>query len=499
MSLTVFAELVSESSGPKPTRRKLNRRAWTPDEQEKLKELVDKFGKRWSLVAKKLPNRTLDQCREHWRTHLDPRLEHLQAVGDEPKPRRFRVSVQSSNADKDSKQQCRDGAGQSAHVSRGEKPAAKLRLLVQPSTPMARPVLPSVRMSESALSAPGRVSSSNPHYPPQNNYCPIFIPPKEFEQARAQFPLPDNVLPRLSEMHSPGSISLTSSGNLNTGHHGLHQDRHSHQYHPMDHTHTSGYPTGGNPHVQPPSKSGPSVNVRSSSSWSGPGLPSGAGFGGGWQPDNLQPSAESDWHSGHYTPRCHPGLPQLQDQRYFEVDDRRDLQAAQQSHVADLGGHSTPRVSGHGGSGSQGWGYESQNPISSHPQSVLHTGYLQQRMTDSNLPGPFALPGPGQLDGRYTHRSELPQPGPSPTWSDYRDSGLKQGQPGKSQAWGGSLQHGGGGPPGGSQVMDRSWQGISQPGQWGGSRNPKLGDSFARPTTPSTVAPRDPPSWGREF
>lgn len=46
---------------------------WTRDEDERLRVLVKAFGpKRWTYIAKKLGGRVGKQCRERWHNHLDP-------------------------------------------------------------------------------------------------------------------------------------------------------------------------------------------------------------------------------------------------------------------------------------------------------------------------------------------------------------------------------------------------------------------------------------------
>lgn len=46
---------------------------WTPEEDQRVKELVNKFGvKHWSIIAKHLQSRNGKQCRERWHNHLNP-------------------------------------------------------------------------------------------------------------------------------------------------------------------------------------------------------------------------------------------------------------------------------------------------------------------------------------------------------------------------------------------------------------------------------------------
>jgi len=49
---------------------------WTKEEDEKVVELVRKYGpKRWTLIAKHLKGRIGKQCRERWHNHLNPEIK----------------------------------------------------------------------------------------------------------------------------------------------------------------------------------------------------------------------------------------------------------------------------------------------------------------------------------------------------------------------------------------------------------------------------------------
>eukprot|EP00981_Chlorochromonas_danica_P000368 scaffold90_cov163-Ochromonas_danica.AAC.23 len=51
----------------------LTKGPWTPAEDDKVRELVAKFGaKKWSTIAAQLPGRIGKQCRERWHNHLNP-------------------------------------------------------------------------------------------------------------------------------------------------------------------------------------------------------------------------------------------------------------------------------------------------------------------------------------------------------------------------------------------------------------------------------------------
>jgi myb proto-oncogene protein len=48
---------------------------WTKEEDEKVVELVSKYGpKKWTLIAKSLKGRIGKQCRERWHNHLNPEI-----------------------------------------------------------------------------------------------------------------------------------------------------------------------------------------------------------------------------------------------------------------------------------------------------------------------------------------------------------------------------------------------------------------------------------------
>ncbi|KZV29158.1 hypothetical protein F511_39585 [Dorcoceras hygrometricum] len=49
---------------------------WTQEEDEKITELVARYGPtKWSVIAKSLPGRIGKQCRERWHNHLNPRIK----------------------------------------------------------------------------------------------------------------------------------------------------------------------------------------------------------------------------------------------------------------------------------------------------------------------------------------------------------------------------------------------------------------------------------------
>ncbi|XP_012850222.1 PREDICTED: myb-related protein 3R-1 isoform X2 [Erythranthe guttata] len=49
---------------------------WTPEEDDKITELVARYGPtKWSVIAKSLPGRIGKQCRERWHNHLNPHIK----------------------------------------------------------------------------------------------------------------------------------------------------------------------------------------------------------------------------------------------------------------------------------------------------------------------------------------------------------------------------------------------------------------------------------------
>nr|CAG4715411.1 unnamed protein product [Naegleria fowleri] len=65
-----------KSSSSKKKEVKHVRGAWTEEEDNHLRKLVEKFGaKKWSQIAQELPGRIGKQCRERWYNHLDPSVK----------------------------------------------------------------------------------------------------------------------------------------------------------------------------------------------------------------------------------------------------------------------------------------------------------------------------------------------------------------------------------------------------------------------------------------
>lgn len=60
---------------PKSCKRQLSKTRWTREEDEKLKKLVEQHGTEdWKIIANFLPNRTDVQCQHRWQKVLNPEL-----------------------------------------------------------------------------------------------------------------------------------------------------------------------------------------------------------------------------------------------------------------------------------------------------------------------------------------------------------------------------------------------------------------------------------------
>lgn len=80
-TISSFPNNLNRESIPKISRGGLKSLPWTDDEDEKLKELVELYGKKnWAKIAKKLGSehniqkRKGKHCRERWYNHLNPEL-----------------------------------------------------------------------------------------------------------------------------------------------------------------------------------------------------------------------------------------------------------------------------------------------------------------------------------------------------------------------------------------------------------------------------------------
>lgn len=72
-------ESASASAAAAAERRDVDRikGPWSPEEDEALKRLVEKYGARnWSLISKSIPGRSGKSCRLRWCNQLSPQVEH---------------------------------------------------------------------------------------------------------------------------------------------------------------------------------------------------------------------------------------------------------------------------------------------------------------------------------------------------------------------------------------------------------------------------------------
>ncbi|KAJ8604835.1 hypothetical protein CTAYLR_001048 [Chrysophaeum taylorii] len=59
--------------------------SWTQEEDDMLRRKVNEFGRKWARIAKHLPGRVGKQCRERYVNHLDPNLKKGEWTDDEEK------------------------------------------------------------------------------------------------------------------------------------------------------------------------------------------------------------------------------------------------------------------------------------------------------------------------------------------------------------------------------------------------------------------------------
>ncbi|KAF2195931.1 hypothetical protein K469DRAFT_491100, partial [Zopfia rhizophila CBS 207.26] len=62
---------------------RMRKGAWASEEDERLREAIDKFGFRWSVVSKAVGNRSADQCQKRYRNALNPELSNANWSADE--------------------------------------------------------------------------------------------------------------------------------------------------------------------------------------------------------------------------------------------------------------------------------------------------------------------------------------------------------------------------------------------------------------------------------
>lgn len=54
--------------------KRRNKRIFTKEEDDKLVQLISEYGEDWKLIAEKLENRNVRQCRERWHKYLNPNI-----------------------------------------------------------------------------------------------------------------------------------------------------------------------------------------------------------------------------------------------------------------------------------------------------------------------------------------------------------------------------------------------------------------------------------------
>lgn len=74
-----------EPKGEHEMRRKSRQRErFSPEEDEHLSNLVEKFGENnWNDIAVQMPGRTIRQCRERWRQYLSPAITKVEWTRDQ--------------------------------------------------------------------------------------------------------------------------------------------------------------------------------------------------------------------------------------------------------------------------------------------------------------------------------------------------------------------------------------------------------------------------------
>ena len=64
----------------------VNKGPWTKEEDQILRNLVDKYSPRnWSFLAKMMGSRQGKQCRERWHNHLNPEIKKTPFTKEEDK------------------------------------------------------------------------------------------------------------------------------------------------------------------------------------------------------------------------------------------------------------------------------------------------------------------------------------------------------------------------------------------------------------------------------
>ena len=54
--------------------RSMPKNKFTPEDDERLKDIVNLYGNNWELVSKKMGNKNVRQCKERWENYLSPSI-----------------------------------------------------------------------------------------------------------------------------------------------------------------------------------------------------------------------------------------------------------------------------------------------------------------------------------------------------------------------------------------------------------------------------------------
>ena len=73
--MSIQEEVIIKNTFKRRKMRWKNRSKFTKDEDEMLRNVIDRFGEEdWNIIAKNMPGRNVRQCRERWCNYLSPSL-----------------------------------------------------------------------------------------------------------------------------------------------------------------------------------------------------------------------------------------------------------------------------------------------------------------------------------------------------------------------------------------------------------------------------------------
>ncbi|KAF9207402.1 Myblike DNAbinding domain-containing protein [Haplosporangium sp. Z 27] len=90
---------------------------WTNEDRERLKEAVEKFGEKWSLISEFVVGKTPAQCRHEWREKLDPKVKTGPWSGKELDHLMERVETIMSRKEEEEKNEVAKAMGKSKEGS----------------------------------------------------------------------------------------------------------------------------------------------------------------------------------------------------------------------------------------------------------------------------------------------------------------------------------------------------------------------------------------------